>query len=81
MHIIIYRYLRCMMMKEVVLDQLRLTQALFPLPSEYCTCKTVTARFWPRLSGGEGYHESRRCSRETYPESCITKYTSIRRNK
>jgi len=26
-----------------------------------------------------GYHESRRCSRDTYPESCITKYTSIRR--
>jgi len=27
----------------------------------------------------EGYHESRRCSRCTYPESYITKYTSIRR--
>jgi len=27
----------------------------------------------------EGYHESRRCSRNTYPESYITKYTSIRR--
>jgi hypothetical protein len=26
-----------------------------------------------------GYHESRRCSRETYPETYITKYTSIRR--
>jgi len=26
----------------------------------------------------EGYHESRRCSRDTYPESYITKYTSIR---
>jgi len=25
------------------------------------------------------YHESRRCSRETYPESYTTKYTSIRR--
>ena len=25
----------------------------------------------------EGYHESRRCSRDTYPESYITKYTSI----
>ena len=24
----------------------------------------------------EGYHESRRCSRDTYPESYITKYTS-----
>jgi len=27
----------------------------------------------------EGYRESRRCSRDTYPESNITKYTSIRR--
>ena len=27
----------------------------------------------------EGYHESRRCSKDTYPESYITKYTSIRR--
>ena len=26
-----------------------------------------------------GYHESRRCSKDTYPESYITKYTSIRR--
>jgi len=24
----------------------------------------------------EGYHASRRCSRDTYPESYITKYTS-----
>ena len=28
---------------------------------------------------GEGCHESRRCSRDTYPESYITKYTRIRR--
>jgi len=27
----------------------------------------------------EGYHESRRCSRDTHPESYITNYTSIRR--
>ena len=27
----------------------------------------------------EVYRESRRCSRDTYPESYITKYTSIRR--
>ena len=25
----------------------------------------------------QGYHESRRCSRDTFPESYITKYTSI----
>ena len=31
------------------------------------------------LSGWEGYRESGRCSRDTYPEPCITKYTSIRR--
>ena len=29
----------------------------------------------------EGCRESRRCSRDTYPESYITKYTSIRRLK
>ena len=35
-----------------------------------------------RLRAGwltEGYHESRRCSRDTYLESYTTKYTSIRR--
>jgi len=31
------------------------------------------------LNGWEGYHESRRCSTDTYPESYILKYTSIRR--
>ena len=31
--------------------------------------------------GHEGYHESRRCSRDTYPESYITKSTSIREKK
>ena len=31
----------------------------------------------PGLLVWEGYHESRRCSRDTYPESHITKYTSI----
>jgi len=34
----------------------------------------------PGLAGSlGGYHDSRRCSRDTYPESYITKYTSIRR--
>ena len=32
-----------------------------------------------RLRDGERYRESRRCSRDAYPESNITKYTSIRR--
>jgi len=36
------------------------------------------AQTW-RPSFWEGYHESRRCSRDTYPESYIIKYTSIRR--
>ena len=27
----------------------------------------------------EGYRESRRCSRDTYPELFVTQYTSIRR--
>ena len=29
----------------------------------------------------EEYRESRRCSRDTYPESYITKYASIRRQR
>ena len=29
----------------------------------------------------EGYHESRGCSRDTYPESYITKYTRTRRHR
>ena len=29
------------------------------------------------IASREGYHERRRCSRDTYPESSITKYTSI----
>ena len=33
---------------------------------------TSTGALW------EGYHESRRCSRDTYPESYITKYTNVR---
>ena len=28
----------------------------------------------------KGYHESRRCSRDTYPESYSTKYTSTQRS-
>ena len=31
------------------------------------------------FNGWEGYHESRRCSRDNYPESYITKHTSIPR--
>ena len=33
----------------------------------------------PDDRSGRGCHESRRCSRDTYPESHITKYTSIRK--
>ena len=28
-----------------------------------------------------GFRESRRCTRDTYPESCITEYTCIRRKR
>jgi len=38
---------------------------------------TPTIERWPMILGG--YHESRKCSRDTYPESYITKYTSMRR--
>ena len=30
-------------------------------------------------SGCEGYHKSRKCSKATYSESSITKYTGIQR--
>ena len=40
--------------------------------------RAIQASF-PRGGLWEGYHESRRCSRDTYPESYILKYTSIRR--
>ena len=32
-------------------------------------------------SSHEGYHESRRCSRDTYPESYITEYTLVYKDK
>jgi hypothetical protein len=35
--------------------------------------RTIDGKLW------EGYHESRRCSRDTYPDSYITKDTSIRK--
>jgi len=54
----------------------RLTTWL-PLSSEHGTYKTVKARLWP----WEGYRENRRCSRDTYPESCITKYTTYTKIK
>jgi len=47
-------------------------------------CRKLTAVVMPfdRLGVGwlnwEGYHEGRRCSWDTYPESYITEYTSIR---
>ena len=29
------------------------------------------------MNDREGYHESRKCSRDTYPESYITDYTPV----
>ena len=68
------------------------TQLVCPLdhvpdhdPDESVTCvyceRDLQSHFQVHvhLSPVEGYHESRRCSRDTYPESCITKYTGIRR--
>jgi len=53
------------------------TYTLHPNPClhlDLCTLRlTPYDRLW------EGYRQSRRCSRDTYPESCITKCTSIRR--
>ena len=58
-----------------------------PLSSEFGTSKTVRTRVRSQLSDDhalvgplwEGYHESKRCSIDTHPESYIIKYTSIRR--
>ena len=50
------------------------TEACYPqVMNQSFTC--VVDRLW------EGCRESRRCSRDTYPESYITKYTIIRRLK
>ena len=46
------------------------------VPHGICTFERLRV-VWPNER--EGYHESRRCSRGTYPESYTTKYTSIRR--
>jgi len=43
--------------------------------SDFCLGKMGVCR----LKAVMGYRESRRCSRDTYPESYITRYTSIRR--
>ena len=50
-------------------------------PKAKSTPPPLRASPQPIRSLSEGYHESRRCSRDTYPESYITKYTSIRRKK
>jgi len=47
-------------------------------PFAFMTVSAPTLHGADRLRS-EGYRESRRCSRDTYPESYITKYTSIRR--
>ena len=49
------------------------TDCVVPMSSESGTRKTVKTKFW------EGYHESRRCSLDTLPESYITKNTGLRR--
>ena len=41
--------------------------------------RTLTESGWSFVAGQEGCRKSRRYSRDTYPESYITKYTSIRR--
>jgi len=43
-------------------------------------CRSRGIGFGRPLGSGRGYHEGRRRPRDTYPESCITKYTSVRRS-
>ena len=60
----------------LALDQDDHTSSLYGMhqdPHNRVRDHTLVAPFW------EGHHESRRCSRDTYPDSYITKYTSIRR--
>ena len=53
-----------------------------PSPDSGFGLRVKVLKTFDRLRvGREGYHESRRCSRDTYPESYITKYTSIRRRR
>ena len=48
--------------------------------SVFDQCLASTVVYLDQISGlWEGYHESRKCSRDTYPGSYITKYTGIRR--
>ena len=56
------------------------------LPNGYQSCLeghfrvvVETPQHPPHIPLWEGCRESRRCSRDTYPESYITKYTGIRR--
>ena len=52
------------------------------LRSKFCCHKVIRLEMFRTLAGPlwAGHRESRRCSRDTYPESYITKYTSIRRS-
>ena len=59
-------------------DDAAITQQA-PLPSGIAP-KLILARGTRLIDSGlVGYRESRRCSRDTYPESYITKYTRIPR--
>jgi len=51
------------------------------LPLPHIRVRGLRRKFWQILAGPlwEGCCESRRCTRDTYPESYITKYGSIRR--
>jgi len=71
--------------KAVGEDHLHLTmdvdgRASGSLMVEVCASSSCLLRASLRFRSWEGYRESRRCSRDTYPESYITKYTCIRRS-
>jgi len=69
MYIYIYIYIN----KKNVDDPTRKLRVAATVAAYWTVQASPEDRHW------EGYHESRRCSSNTYPESYITKYTSTRR--
>jgi len=63
-------------MKKILHTQ-RASKRLLEYPGcESPRSPTVDVRLWVKRGGlWEGHHEGRRCSRDTYSKSYITKYT------
>ena len=67
---------------RVVYHRVYFSKNMFFYRKDLSIYRKVLVQYSDRLGvGWEGCRESRRCPRDTYPESYITKYTSIRREK